>query len=334
MITVVVPVYNKQAKLPRCIDSLRRQTETDFECVLVDDGSTDESAKICESAHLEDLRFRVIHKCNGGLSEARNYGVKAARGEYLTFVDADDFVGEDYLKNLLSAMVASGADIATMPLNTIGCSECPNQISEASSIVQEPFDLLSAEEALFEVLYGGRISISACAKLYRSELIKRLFFPVGKLYEDVCYSCSVISKAGKVAALHTSQYHYVMNDDSITHNTDERVFDRFDLALDAKKLIDRMGNKDLSTAANRYCVYHGLSVLRSSYPKNENTSYKEDMVRTYIKRNGRAVLCDENAPKRDKVALLLLGLGLPLYRLAWGCYAALSDIKRRVGRQR
>lgn len=323
MISIIIPVFNKGNELTRCIESLRQQTERDIEFILVDDGSTDGSEKLCDTACSMDLRFRVIHKANGGLSDARNTGVKAARGEFISFIDADDYVDKDYASSLLSVAIRQHADIVCMPLLVEKCGK-PRR-AEVPPISTDAARECSKKEALLELLYGRDIGISACGKLYSSELARRIEFPVGKLYEDVCYSCEAIIRAERISLLKVPQYHYVMNKSSITHKTDERVFDRFAIAMDAKRMIDRLGDEALSCAATRYAAYHGLSVLRSNYARNEITEYKEDKIINFIKDNKTSLMKNKSVPLRDKAAVQLLeGLGLSGYRLAWKAYATIS----------
>ena len=181
MISVVVPVYNKANELPRCLDSIHRQSEGDFECILIDDGSTDGSSLLCDNYCEKDSRFRVLHKDNGGLSAARNDGIRFSKGAYITLIDADDYVDEHYLRDLLYAVDLYKADIACMPLSI----EKSTLVKASKSVYPPRAEEIKGRDALSELLYGRRISISACARLYRADILSDVLFPVGKLYEDV-----------------------------------------------------------------------------------------------------------------------------------------------------
>lgn len=319
MISVIVPVYNKQEIVGKCIEALRAQSYEDFECILVDDGSSDSSLSICNEASERDKRFKVIHKENGGLSSARNAGVDVASGDFLTFVDADDFVSNSYLKCLHDIQVNTGADVVCSRLRVVRRPGAPTGAEGSSSV-----KLLDAREALESLLYGKEIEVSACAKLYRSQLAKAIRFPVGKLYEDVCYSCEILLNSNSVAVTNDANYFYVMDSESITHNIDERVFDRYYLARSAKEKVDALGDPLLCRAASSYCVHHALAVLRCHYPNTLETRVGEvealktvAVLRKELESDGRVSLI-------DRCALLALRFGLKPYRLAWSVFEALT----------
>lgn len=209
-ISVIVPVYNVEKYLARCIDSVLAQTLTDYELILVDDGATDGSGNICDDYAVKDARIRVIHKENGGLSDARNKGTSEAAGEYIFYLDSDDFIEENALELLLSLIGKSSADIAAG-----GIYNCYENKKTAQCGVSEEF-ICSGTQALGYLLEGTRITGSSCGKLIKTELAKKHIFPFGKTYEDAFYMPGLLLEAQKVAVTTAPLYNYWHRAGSIT----------------------------------------------------------------------------------------------------------------------
>ena len=210
MISVIVPVYNVAAWLPRCLDSLLGQTFGDFELLLVDDGSTDGSGAICDDYARRDARVRAFHKANGGLSDARNHGLERMRGETVAFVDSDDYVGPDCLR-ILQEMIDGGADVAVVGMAE---TDSPGADLVPSGDVRTALE----DEALFrEMLIGKAFGVSACGKLFRREAFAGARFPVGQAYEDCATIPQVISRCARGAFSRSKQYYYFQRPGSISH---------------------------------------------------------------------------------------------------------------------
>lgn len=324
MISIIVPVYNKEAEVGKCIRSILNQTMREYECLLVDDGSTDASGKICDQYAERDGRIKVIHKSNGGLSDARNVGMRYASGDVIGFIDSDDYIAPTYLEILDSMLTQSekiDMAICATEIEEEGRGRSWQHFEEAEGGKEHCQATLTSQELLLSMLYDGGVSVSAWGKLYRRSLLSNCEFPQGRLYEDVEWSIMVAQRVKLAAATNDKLYHYVMNSNSITHNTDERVFDRYFLAISAQKRLRRTGNMKLARAANRYAVYHALSVLRSDYPiTSETQSLEKEMLR-FIRTYSREVLLDSRASFRDKLAILLLTLGKRFYRFSWRVYS-------------
>lgn len=222
--SVVVPVYGVEAYLPRCVNSLLRQTYTNIEIILVDDGSPDLSGAICDSYAEREARVKVLHQENSGLSGARNSGINAASGEYLSFVDSDDWVHEDYVTILFKDAIAHGADIAACRF--VRCGESTPLSTTGTSQVR----VMESREALD--LYGGpdkSLMTSVCAKLFHVSLWGDVRFPVGRTYEDEFTTWRLLAKARTVALSNAALYCYLVRPNSITQRTQ-----------DIKPLLDRV----------------------------------------------------------------------------------------------
>lgn len=212
-ISVIVPIYKVEQYLPACVESVLAQTVSDFELILVDDGSPDGSGAICDAYAQRDSRIRVIHQENGGLSAARNAGMDIARGDYLTFVDSDDLVSADYLMALLNAAREQDAEIAVCRF----CRFTTGTPDTRSASVPEPVTAISPRDAVC-MLYRGdeRNPINACAKLFHSSVIGSMRFPKGRLHEDQAFVPRVCYRALRIALVPARLYYYRDREDSIT----------------------------------------------------------------------------------------------------------------------
>ena len=227
-VSVIVPVYKVEAYLHRCVDSVLNQSFSDFELILVDDGSPDNCGAICDEYAQKDSRVRVIHKTNGGLSDARNAGIDWAfansDSQWLTFIDSDDWVHRDYLKLLLGAAEECGTSEAVCDFywTSVYCQD--RNISHTQILS------LDAETAM--VQHYGECN-HAWGKVFRKELFENLRFPKGKLYEDSFVTHIPLFQAGRVAILEAQLYYYYNNPTSITRS---RWSDRNLDAIEAHEL--------------------------------------------------------------------------------------------------
>ncbi|MBQ8218051.1 MAG: glycosyltransferase family 2 protein [Oscillospiraceae bacterium] len=212
MISVIVPVYNVAPYLPRCIDSILAQSFGDFELLLIDDGSTDASGAICDEYARKDKRIKVFHIENAGVSYARNYGMERARGDYIGFIDSDDYVGTDYLKILFEMM--QGENIAIAQIRSVSTSAETMKFI-ASDDRRLVFD---AEEEFKDMMLARDFGVSANGKLYRREVFDGHSFPVGKVYEDLDTVPYLIEAGRNYAYSSSVQYYYYQRQDSIMHS--------------------------------------------------------------------------------------------------------------------
>ncbi len=215
-ISVIIPVYNAEKYLEKCIQSILNQTFTDFELILINDGSVDNSDEICLSFAARDKRIKYIKTENGGAARARNTGIEVSGGEYLVFIDCDDAVKPDYLERLYCAVTESNADMVVCGMNKYSKGRllhCPNKE-----------EIYSKCEYILAVFYGKIVYVTAfgpCSKIISARVIKEnnIRFPNEyKLSEDRIFNLDVMGKAEKVATIGYSGYCYNENPDSLTHN--------------------------------------------------------------------------------------------------------------------
>lgn len=242
LISVIVPVYNIIPYLPRCVESLRTQTYENLEILLIDDGSTDETPALCDRLATEDERIRVFHKKNGGPSSARNFGLQQAGGEYVGFVDSDDYVDADMYERLYGAIEKTG-----MPVAQVGRDEIDKDGNILPNIC-EPVateQVIPAEDFLKELLMH-RGDCSFCTKLLRKDLFTIEQFPLGALNEDFHLLVKMLTREESavpgIACIPGQAYHVFYRPDSNTRdkNRFSRVFaDNIDNADMVLALVDK-----------------------------------------------------------------------------------------------
>lgn len=244
MISVIVPVYKVEPYLARCVDSILAQTYSDFELILVDDGSPDNCGAICDAYAKQDSRIHVIHKPNGGLSDARNAGLEIATGEYVTFVDSDDFINSHAMERLHEAAASNQADIA------VGDYFSFTDEREANDAECEKNEVtyINGIDACKE-LYGKDYIkyTTAWGKLYRTDLYHDVRFPVGKINEDEATTYKLYLASEKVAVLTAQLYYYRFNPNGIMQTkTFAKAADYYEAMEERERFFRSYGLDDLA----------------------------------------------------------------------------------------
>lgn len=222
-VSVIVPIYNVEQYLHKCINSILSQTFKDFELILVDDGSPDDCGNICDYYRQIDDRVIVIHKENGGLSSARNAGLSVATGKYISFVDSDDMIDKEMLNILYRLCEDYNASISSCVIHAI---DKDKNISFSQDIM-----LFNNKEAI-ELTYDEKLpaGFSVCNKLFRRNLFENINFPVGRIYEDASILYKLYMKANKVVFIDKPLYYYIYRSNSITNSSNwDKRFDIVDL---------------------------------------------------------------------------------------------------------
>lgn len=210
-ISVIVPCYNVSSYLQRCVDSIINQTYSNLEIILVDDGSTDETGELCERLADVDCRIRVLHKDNGGLSDARNAGIDVSTGDYLAFVDGDDYLELDAYEAMVAEM--QNSEVSLVSAGILGEDIDGNK----SSLISETYQYLTREEAYINLLGNKRtIGQSSCNKLFRSGLFSKLRYKKGIINEDMEILPKILDQCNIVVLLNRPVYHYIKRKGSIT----------------------------------------------------------------------------------------------------------------------
>lgn len=211
LISLIVPIYKVEKYLIRCIDSAINQTYTNLEIILVDDGSPDKCGDICDKYALSDFRVKVIHKDNGGLSDARNEGIKLSKGKYISFLDSDDWIDENYVEKLYQLLKSSDSDISI--LNYFKTSDNHIQID----IIKEEIQILTNIQAIGK-MYDKKTKVQmivSWGKLYKKRLFKNIKFPIGKIHEDEFTTYKLFYYSKKIIISSAKMLYYTQRKDSI-----------------------------------------------------------------------------------------------------------------------
>lgn len=307
LVSVIVPCYNIETYLERCVDSIRRQTCRDLEILLVDDGSTDATGAICDRFAALDGRIRVFHKENGGSSSARNLGIDNARGQWLGFVDSDDWIEPEMYESLLRTAEERGARIVQASRDEIG------ENGEKYPDVCPPPEQLTvcpARDFLRELLLH-RGDCSFCTKLVKRELFEGRRFPEGKLNEDFFLLVNMLPEAGEICILPRQMYHVFYRSGSNTRKKDPEDFSRvfLDIVDNADFVEGLVGRKypELRTEAVRFALYQRLDYLLH-IPVSRMTEADDFYVRVkkYLKSHVKDTMTNPYLTAKNRVYLLLL----------------------------
>ena len=304
-ISVIVPVYNVEEYLPRCVESLLAQTYKNFELILVDDGSPDRCPELCDTYEKQYECIRTLHKVNGGLSDARNAGIEIARGEYVTFVDSDDYVNPRYLELLIEG-IRKGADMAVCDFINVYDGEAMTRINK----MQVPVEIIDAERGLAEVLYQNFHDVSAWGILLPVALAQRYPFPKGRLFEDLYTTYKFYLDTKKVAFIRTSLYYYFQRKGSIMGRRNEAFI--HDLLEASNLLVENCKGKgkDVERAAmnKQFSNYCRLILLATDLEERFPDKYRH-IVQT-LKNERLKILTDSHARTKNRLAALALMAGV------------------------
>lgn len=214
MISIIIPVFNVENYVGKCIESVLNQTYRNLQIILVDDGSTDSSGQICEEYAKKDSRILCFHKENGGLSDARNFALDKAKGKYISFIDSDDFVSKKYIDILYNNLVESDADISICNFIRINEGDLPTE-SIGGDRKPRVFDKVESFYALFDNFLGYQFTV-ACCKLYKACIFDHIRYPKGRNYEDTATAHLIYDKISKVVYEDVNLYYYLVRSSSIT----------------------------------------------------------------------------------------------------------------------
>ena len=308
MISVIVPVYNVEKYLERCVKSIVAQTYKDLEILLIDDGSTDKSGKMCDDFQQTDSRIKAFHKQNGGLSDARNYGIEHSAGEFISFVDSDDYIDEKMLETLHRLITENDADLAVCSAMDVFEGKEVTQVKEIKE-----FNLNKVESYKY-MLRGDGIP-SACNKLYKRQTVGDVKFPVGKLYEDGFFTPQILKKVEKTAVTSKPMYYYFRRADSITtkpfRKGDLDVIEAYDKCV---KQVKELCPEALPYAEFRYrnAYFNVLDKMLMRDDCKEIPEYKQ--VVKYLKKHTAQIVKDPGFGKMRKIAAVALKFSVPLYK--------------------
>ena len=311
LVSLIIPVYNQKAFLKRCLDSVLAQTYQNLEIIIIDDGSTDGSDVICNNYANIDIRIQLIHKENGGVSSARNIGLELAKGDYVTFLDSDDYLVKNYIKDSVFLCERYDADISI--LNMVLVNE--NENKEFLDVDKNDIKIMNAQTSIEEMLYQKIYTCCVAGKLYKHEVIENIHFPVGKVSEDLAVCYLILDQADKVVYSNKIGYYYRQQSSSIMHNFNSARMDALKWAKEIECFCEK---KYPSIAPAARCRKFNVAVhLLLDLP--DSPAYDEYRIKLLdtIKSTRTSVIINKNARFRDKCAAFLTYFGERTLKKVW-----------------
>ena len=316
LISIIIPVYNIMDCLEKCVDSCISQTYQNMEILLVDDGSTDGTGALCDKLAEKDHRIRVFHKENGGSSSARNLGISQAKGEYLGFVDSDDFISPTMYEDLLRASVEFQVPIAQVSRDEIDAKG--NKLPDVCIPPKEAF--LCSSEMFMRELLMHRGDCSFCTKLIRKDLFENRRFPEGKLNEDFFLLLQMLKEVEGIYILPEQHYHVFYRIGSNTRKKDKNDFSRVfldivDNADIAQKIVEKH-YPHLKDVGIRFGLFQRLDYMLHIPVMQMNA--KNDFytnVKKYLRKHLKDTLTNPYLTKKNKIYLVLLTLAPKMVRV-------------------
>lgn len=309
-ISVLVPIYNAEKYIEKCLDSIVNQTYENIEIVLIEDGSTDNSLEIIKEYSKQDKRIKIISIKNNGVADARNKALENATGNYVTFVDSDDYVEKDYVETLYTNLKKYEADIAV-------CN-CYNIIEKTGSKNFKTFGINKVKEynnieAVENLFYYNFFRHSPWGKLYKKNLWNNIKFPVGKNYEDLATIYKLFLKSKNVIYIPKEKYNYLIRQGSIVHNEMKKEDVEAILEYTQKILQDITQNYPTLIPSAEYMVTYLNLSLWKKVPVGKYKEY-DKTIKNNIKKYRISIIKNKKVNKKPKCMMLLSFLGRRIYR--------------------
>lgn len=322
LITIVIPIYNVESYLKKCIDSVLQQTYRNLEIILVNDGSTDGCPEICDEYKKVDKRIIVIHKKNGGLSDARNAGIQNSHGKYILFVDSDDFIKKECVEILYKNIKEYNKDISIGQIEQFSIYE---EVKEKN--IKQIIWQYNKIEAMEQLLYNTRYTSSTAGKLFLTDLFKEIRFPFGKKYEDLATVYKIIYASNGVVVTNKEVYNYfIARTESIMHEKfSETRMDALYFTEEILWFIKKAIPKIEIAAVTRLLIE--ARDIFVEIPNNGVYEQQENYVYNYIKKYRTKVVFNPKLPIKRKIAILPVLFGKKMIRFAW-------KLKLRLKRKR
>lgn len=299
VISVIVPIYKVEKYLTKCIDSILGQTYDQLEIILVDDGSPDNCGKICDIYKKNDSRIKVIHKRNGGLSDARNAGMQIATGNYIGFVDGDDYIAPDMYEHLYSVMKKNNADVGVCNACIVSEDRVAMYTEDNSPIV------LRGKQSIFSMICDRLFTVNSWNKLYKRYVFDGIEFPVGKLYEDLATTYKVLDRANIVVVSKAQKYAYVQREGSIMNQNGSKIKrDKIDIIEEMWDYFSKseiFNLDELKAGIIRYIIIDIFKMIGSKSVK-DNPDYRK-RLKQFMKDKNRDIFGNHNVSAYHKMIL-------------------------------
>lgn len=321
-VSLIIPFYNSAPYLERCLESVVAQTFDSFETILVNDGSTDKSLQVIQR-YLKYPNFTVITQKNSGQSTARNNGIKNARGKYVVFLDADDYVYPDYIEYLYSLLKRFDTKIASCAHESLSPSAKPTVIKDPKQYflsAKEYFRKLGDQELPYQM------GVSPCGRIYEKSLFQDIHYPDGKLFEDSATTYQLLISAGGTAIGEKNEYLYYRNKNS----TVQKPFNykRFEFITAEKQMYNDVVRKypEIKKSMDRRYQYALMNTLAHIVISPNASEFEKEQknIKKQIMNNFLVRFVESKKASKDVIGLITLAMGLPIYRFAFKIYKQLK----------
>ncbi len=334
LISIVVPIYNTEKYLKRCIESILNQTYQNLEVILVNDGSLDKSGQICNEYAKRDKRIKVIHKENTGSAESRNIGIKYATGKLIGFVDSDDYIDKNMYEMLYKDLKKHDAEIAICNIQMVN-----EKFSKLKENKEEPIRILDKKEALYSLIEDDIKSYS-CNKLYKIELFTGIEYPKRKNMEDLAIMYKLFEKVNKILIDKNVNYYYVQRNNSIIHTFDNLLIEDGIVSINERydNLINKYSELKKVLIINKlylisyfYKIFYGLGKQEKDLDKilNQEYGFYKKYYRKYKK--GFRMHIRKNAQRVVRIQLetQLLYFSKRIFRMYCFCFRIVKELKSK-----
>ena len=302
LITVIIPVYNKEKYIKKTMDSIMNQTYKNLEIIIINDGSTDNSRNVCEEFARKDKRIILINTENHGAGHARNLGIKRAKGKYISFIDADDYIDKDYYKILYNMIVQNNADMAECRYLRVAENE-DKTVAQRSGTCR----VISNIEEL-KILYGKDIekytnAVIMCNKLFKSELLDDTYYPENRKIDDEFITYKLIYKSKKIAVTDDILYYYVQGNDSVMRNDfkEKRVIDTIDVYDEVYEFVKKNQIEELYDLVLIRYIFYCLELIQKTKKSNDIEDKQRVLNFIYKKFEEKKNIIEEKYNENDWV---------------------------------
>lgn len=318
-ISIIIPVYNVEKYLRRCVDSVLNQTFKNIEIILVNDGSKDNCGKICDEYKQQDSRVKVFHKENGGLSSARNSGLEIAKGQFIGFVDSDDWVASDMYEHLYNIITENECDIAKCDAQKVSSSKDIRNNNDKAKI-----EILTKDEAIFLLLKTSKM-LPVWVRLYKAALFKDIRFPEGRINEDLLSSYQLFSNCKKIVVSNSKKYYYFQGNVSITRSgLGYKDFDYIYACDQILELVtkENMKFKKYAEHKRHRAAFTLLAKLAYFGPdiNNSNVDEQRKSLLKELRANIVSLLFSSVIPMNRKILMILVCINFNLLKVVFMIY--------------
>ncbi len=307
-LSIIVPIYNVEKYLPKCLDSIINQTYENIEIILVDDGSEDNCGNVCEEYAKKDKRIIVIHKENGGLSDARNAGIKIATGEIITYLDSDDYVDKDMYENMIKQLKEENGDIV------ICGTKIDFENGKTKIKVNKQKEILDKKEALIKLNSFSSFDMSVCNKIYKREIILGIEFPINKKSEDYFVMYQYFDKASKIVIIPEAKYHYYQRSNSISRGKNI-TFDYIEGSKTQKEFFDK-NYPEISFVGNTAYAFSYIATYNRCLKNSiELSKDKKKLFKKEVKKYIKDIRKNQYISGKKKMQAIIFSNSLLLYKI-------------------